>query len=261
MQTYSPVSAQPIPIEVADVAVPNQVFQASRGQVNATVHNLHNQSYDGFARFFDDLGEITSVNPSDPTLDTVNFTVGPESQLDVVLDYVVADDAIIGLHVATFEVNVGGYSFLFEQYDLTVSPVATITSLVPGQVFQQGQVGVLLVSIENQVDRPRSVRLEAVGPNFVNATIDVDLSPGQNNVVIPILHNATTVYDFGMFAVNVSMYYNDELIDSQETIVPVDMALTNKLLAVILPAGIFLLLVAIYAFRKRQRMRAALTSE
>lgn len=261
VQIFSPVSAQPIPIQVTDVEVPTEAPQAFRGQVKATIHNLQNRSYEGFTKFTDDLGEIASINPLDPTTDTVNFTIGAESQLDIVLNYEVSEAATLGLHLVTFEVNVGGFSFLYEQYDLIIVPVATVTAVVPGEVFQQGQPGALLVVIENYVDRPRNVRLEAFGPNFINATLDVELAPGQNNIALTILHNATTVYNFGMFPVNVSLYYNDELIDSHVAIVPVDMTLINKILAIILPTGIFLLLVIVYAIRKRRRLRAALASE
>jgi hypothetical protein len=191
----------------------------------------------------------------------VNFTIGPEESLTVVVDYIVNETATLGVHTVTFEVNVGEFSFLFAQYQIPVLPVASIQSVVAGNVFSQNQAGLLLVSIENHVDRTRSVRLDVFGPKFVNASEDVDLAPGLNIVAIPMLPNVSHVYDFGMFAANVSMYYFDEMIGTEVALVPVDMSLLNKLLAVVLPASIFLILVLFYALRKRQRVRAATTSE
>jgi hypothetical protein len=261
ISTYSTVSAQPPPIQINDIMVPNEVAQDENGQVQATIINPQNQSFNGFAKFYDNFDEISSYNPSNPYESKVNFTIGPESELDLILPYTVAYNATIGLHIVTFEIDIGGFSFLFNQYEITVVPVATITSIVPGQVFTQSQVGILLVYIENHVDHPVNVSLDVFGSKFVNASEEVELSPGQNNIVIPILNNATHVYDFGISAVNVSMYYNDELISSQVILVPVDMTLVNKVLAVILPACIFLILVLVYAFRKRRRVRRAVTSE
>lgn len=260
-QSQSMAITQPIPIQITDVMVPNEVAQGETGQVQAVVHNLANQSFQGFAKFTDDIGEITSHSPLDPFQNTLNFTVDPLSELEIVLDYSVAEEATLGSHSVTFEVSVGGFSFLLEQYEVQVISIATITSLIPSQVFQQGQVGYLLVSILNHIDQPVNVRLEAFGAKFVNNSQDVELSPGQNNIIIPILPNVTHVYDFGIFAVNLSMYYNDGLIDSHVALVPVDMALLNKVIAVILPVIIFLVLVIFYAFRKRQRLHRPTTSE
>lgn len=258
---YSTVSTQPPPIQINDIVVPNEIAQDGSGQVQATIINLQNQSFDGFAKFYDDLDEINSYDPSDPFIPQLNFTIAAESELYLVLPYKVTYNATIGLHIVTFEIDVGGFSFLFNQYEITVIPVATISSLVPGHVFTQSQVGTLLVSIENHVDHLVNVSLDVYGPKFVNASEEVELSPGQNNIVIPILNNATHVYDFGISPVNVSMYYNDELIGSQVILVPVDMTLLNKILAVILPASIFLILVVFYAFRKRRRVRQTATGE
>ncbi len=140
-------------------------------------------------------------------------------------------------------------------------PVAAITEIVPGLVFDQSQVGFLLVAIENRVSRQRSVRVEAFSPKFFNASEDVVLAPGQNNIVLPLMPNATQVYDFGMFPVNVTIYYFDEAIDSQVILVPVDMSPLNKVLAVILPVSIFLVLVVFYLFRKWRRIRTTSASE
>ncbi len=256
LQNFTPIRADP-DIQVTDVQVPSEVVQAYRGQVQATVHNLLNTSFDGYARFSDESGEIRSINPINPLSDVVNFTIGAEESIIVIVDYEVYESAAIGLHIATFEIVVGGFSFLFNQYQITISPVATITSVVPGAVFSQGQPGLLLVSIENRADRTRSVRVEVFGPKFVNSTHDVDLAPGNNQLAIPLMPNVSHVYDFGMFPANVSIYYFDELISSEEVIVPVDISLLNKVVAVILPAGIFLVLVLFYAVRKRGRLRAA----
>jgi hypothetical protein len=261
IQSFSPVTAQPIPIEVTNVEVPNEVAQAARGQVKATITNPQDLTHEGFAQFFDNLGEITSHNPSDPFYPIINFTIDPESQLDIVLDYSVHENATIGLHTVTFEINVGGFSFLFEQYEIPVISVATITTVTPAYVFSQGTTGALIVSIENRVDRPRVVRLDAFGPKFTNTSLQVELAPGQNNIVLPLTHNSTHVYDFGMSLANISLYYADEMIDSTVLLIPVDMTVLNKTVAIIIPVSIFLLLVFIYAFRKRQRTRAAAASE
>ncbi len=256
LQSFTPIRADP-DIQVTDVQVPSEVVQAYRGQVQATVRNLLNTSFDGYAQFSDESGEIRSINPINPLSDVVNFTIGPEESITVIVDYEVNESATIGLHIATFEIVVGGFSFLFNQYQITVSPVATITSVVPGAVFSQGQPGLLLISIENRADRTRSVRVEVFGPKFVNSTQDVELAPGNNQLAIPLMPNVSHVYDFGMFPANVSIYYFDELISSEDVIVPVDMLLLNKVVAVILPAGLFLVLVLFYAVRKRGRLRAA----
>ena len=259
LQGFVPAAAPNI--QISDVNVPTELYQAERGQVNATVQNLLNTSFDGFARFVDISGEIRSQSPVDPLSEFVNFTIGPEETLTVVVDYTVNETATLGTHTVTFEINVGEFSFLFAQYQITVLPVASIHSVVPGNVFSQDQAGLLLVAIENHVDRTRSVRLDVFGPKFVNASEEVDLAPGLNTVVIPLMPNVTHVYDFGMFTANVSMFYFDEMIGTEIVIVPVDMAILNKLLAIVLPAVIFFVLVLFYALRKRQRVRAAITSE
>jgi len=261
IQFFSPATGQPIPIEITDVEVPSEVAQAARGQVKASITNPQNLTYEGFAQFTDNLGEITSHNPSDPFYPIINFTIGPESQLDLVIDYSVDANATIGVHTVTFEISVGGFSFLFEQYEIPVIPVAAITSVTPAYVFTQGLSGALIVSIENRVDRPRTVRLEAFGPKFTNASLLVELAPGQNNILFPLTHNSTHMYDFGMSLVNISLYYADEMIDSALLLVPVDMTVINKVVAIVIPVAIFLPLVFIYAFRKRGRLRAAARSE
>ena len=119
----------------------------------------------------------------------------------------------------------------------------------------------LLVSIENRVNQTQSVRIDVFGPKIVNASQDVDIAPGMNTVAIPIMPNASHVYDFGIYPANVSVYYFDEIISSQVVMVPIDMSLLNKVLAIFLPTGIFLALVLFYAFRKRGRLRAAVISE
>ena len=261
IQSFSPVTAQPFPIEITNLDVPSELAQAARGQLKATITNLQNQSYEGFAQFTDDLGEITSHNPSDPYYPIINFTIGAESQLDLVLDYSVDVNATIGIHTVTFEINVGGFSFLFEQYEIPVIPVATILDVTPAYVFAQGASGALIISIENRVDRPRTVRIDAFGPRFTNASLQVELAPGQNNIVFPLTHNSTHVYDFGMSLANISLYYAEEMIDSTLLLVPVDMTGVNKIVAIIIPVAIFLLLVFIYAIRKRRRVHAAAVSE
>lgn len=259
--TVSPVSALQNPIEVTDVVVPDEVAQAAHGQVQAIVHNRENITLDGWARFSDDLGEIISEDPSDPYDEFLNFTIGPFEDLPIVLGYSVADNATIGTHIATFEVNVGTFSFLFEQYEISVVSAAEILSIVPGQVSQQNQPGSLVVFLENRVTHTITVRLEVFGPKFTNSSEDYVLSPGQNAVVLPLMNNMSHVYDFGMFLVNVSLYYLDERVDSQEILVPVDMTFINKLLAVILPVVIFILIVVFYAYRKRRRIGMAASSE
>jgi hypothetical protein len=260
LQGHQLVAASP-DVEITDVQVPDQVAQAGSGQVQATVKNLVNTTFDGFARFADETREIRSQSPIDPLSEFVNFTIDPDETITVVVDYTVNETATVGIHTVTFEVNVGGFSFLFAQYPITVNPVATINSVVPGSVFSQGQLGLLLVTIENNADITRTVRIDVWGPKFVNASQAVDLAPGINNIVIPVMPNVSHVYDFGMFPANVSIFYFDEMISSQEVVIPVDMSLLNKILAVILPVGIFLALVLFYMYRKRQRVRVAAASE
>ena len=259
--TVSPVNAQQNPIEITDVVVPDEVAQAAHGQVQAIVHNRENITLDGWARFSDNLGEIISEDPSDPYDEFLNFTIGPFEDLPIALGYSVADNATIGTHIATFEVNVGTFSFLFEQYEISVVSAVRILSIVPGQVSQQNQPGSLVVFLENRVTQTVTVRLEAFGPKFTNSSEEYVLTPGENAVVLPLMNNMSHVYDFGMFLVNVSLYYLDERVDSQEVLVPVDMTFINKLLAVILPVVIFTLIVVFYAYRKRRRIRMAASSE
>jgi hypothetical protein len=260
LQNYTPVAAE-TDVQITDVQVPNEVAQASTGQVQATVQNLLNVSLEGFALFSDMSGEIHSVNPVDPLIDIVNFTIGPEESLAVIVDYVVNETASVGVHTVTFEINVGGFYFLFEQYSITVVSVVRIVDIMPGSVFSQAQAGLLLVSIENRVDLTKTVRIEVFGPKFVNMSQEVDIAPGINTVAIPLMPNVTHVYDFGIFPANVSVYFSEELISSHIVSIPVDMSLVNKAIAIILPVGIFLILVLFYAFRKRQRVRSAAVSE
>jgi len=237
------------PIEVSDVVTPETAPQASHGQVSARVRNTINQTFEGFAYFADNSTQITSTR--------LNFTLGPFQELKVVVDYQVAYNATVGPHMATFEVNVGGFAFLFYQYQLEVIPVAAITSFMPAQVFTQGQSGILLAVIENRGDQLVEVQLDLQGPNFAETSQQVTLIPGSNMVALSIKHEATHVYDFGMCPVNLTMYYLDEVIDSTVTIVPVDMTSLNKALGVVLPVVIFEGLVVFYAYRKRQRLLAS----
>ncbi len=260
LPAYTPVAAQPN-IQITDVQVPYEIPQASSGQVQATVHNLLNISLDGWARFSDQIGEIRSQSPINPLIELVNFTIGPEESMTVVVEYKVNETATLGVHIATFEISVGDFSFLYEQYPITVIPVASITNVVPGSVFSQNQIGLLLVSIENRVNEIKSVRIEVFGSKFVNSSQEVEILPGSNTVAIPLMPNVTHVYDFGMFPANVSMYYFDEFISSQVITIPVDTSLVNKIVTIILPAGIFLGLVLFYAFRKRRRVRATTPTE
>jgi hypothetical protein len=260
LQGYTPVTAQ-TNVQISDVQVPDEVSQASSGQVQATVENLLNISMDGFARFTDEWEQIRSYSPIDPLIDLVNFTIGPYETKTVVVDYTVNATATLGVHTATFEVNVGGFAFLLEQYPITVISVARIIDVVPGSVFSHNQPGLLLISIENRGDLTQSVRIEVFGSKFINVSEEIDLAPGTNTVAIPLMPNASHVYDFGMFQANVSMYYFDEIISSEVVTIPVDMSLLNKALAVILPVSIFLILVLFYIFRRRQRLRAAEASE
>lgn len=255
------LKAQPGPIQISNVVRPEEMPQGSEGQVSATAYNSLNATFDGFARFTDELGEIRSINPENPFESIVNFTIGPYEELNITLDYIVAANATTGFHLTTFEINFNGFSFLFDQYLLEVLPIASITAFIPGQVFQQGQVGILLATIENRGASIQSVRLELYGPNFTNSSQDVDLSPGSNTVAIAIIHNISHIYDFGMFPVNLSLFYLDELVDSEVTLVPVDMTLLNRTVAVILPVLVFLLLVLFYTYRKRRRMRSLAESD
>jgi hypothetical protein len=245
------VSSQSSPVEVTDVRVPQEVAQATRGEVTATVHSTVNQTLEGFARFTDNDSQITST--------VFNFTISYQQQLNVTVEYRVADDAILGPRTVTFEINVGGFSFLLQQYTVEVIPVAAITSLVSGQVFGQGQAGVLVVVIENRADRTKTVRLDTYGPKFINSSQEAELAPGTNTLALLLQHNATHVYDFGMCTVNVSLYYNDEFIGRAATVIPVDMTLLNKVLGVIAPLLVFEVLVLFYAYRKIRRTRV--TSE
>lgn len=260
LQNYTPITAE-IDVQITDVQVPNEVAQASTGQVQATVQNLLNVSLEGFAHFSDMSGEIHSINPADPLIHIVNFTIGPEESLTVIVDYVVNETASVGVHTVTFEISVGGFSFLFEQYSITVVSVVRIVEIMPGSVFSQAQAGLLLVSIENRVDLTKTVRIEVFGPKFVNMSQEVDIAPGMNTVAIPLMPNITHVYDFGIFPANVSVYFSEELVSSHIVSIPIDMSLVNKTVAIILPVGIFLILVVFYAFRKRQRERSAAVSE
>ncbi|MFX1576377.1 MAG: hypothetical protein ACFFCF_04315 [Promethearchaeota archaeon] len=260
LQNYTPIAAE-TDVQITDVQVPNEVAQGSTGQVQATVQNLLNVSLEGFAHFLDMSGEIHSINPANPLTHIVNFTIGPEESLTVIVDYVVNETASVGVHTVTFEISVGGFSFLFEQYSINVVSVVRIVDIMPGSVFSQAQAGLLLVSIENRVDLTKTVRIEVFGPKFVNMSQEVDIAPGMNTVAIPLMPNVTHVYDFGIFPANVSVYFFEELVSSHIVSIPVDMSLVNKTVAIILPVGIFLILVVFYAFRKRQRERSAAVSE
>jgi len=244
-----PVAKLQTPIEISNVVTPEFVAQASHGQVSAHIRNTLNQSFEGFAQFGDDVEQITSTR--------LNFTLGPLQEFDVMVEYEVAENATVGFHTATFEINVGGFSFLFHQYQLEVVYVAAITSFTPAQVFIQDQVGLLLAVIENRANQPVDVRLELQSPNFDDATQEVTLSPGTNMIALAIRHEATHVYDFGLYPVNLTMYYLDEAIANAVTTVPVDMTLLNKVLGVILPVAIFEGLVIFYAYRRRQRLLAS----
>ena len=127
----------------------------------------------------------------------------------------------MGIHTATFEVNVGGFAFLLEQYPITVISVARIIEIVPGSVFTHDQPGLLLIAIENRVDLTQSVRIDIFGSKFINTSEEVDLAPGTNTVAISLMPNVSHVYDFGMFQVNVSIFYFDEIISSEVVTIPV----------------------------------------
>ncbi len=243
-----PVNAQDHPIEVSDVITPDQMPQAGRGEVHATVYNPINETFDGFAQFGDNSSEIIGT--------MTNFTIGYLEELEVSVEYKIHENATLGPHLVTFEVCVGYFSYL-KQYELEIIPVATITSVTAGQVFYQGQTGLLLVDVENRADRVRQIRLDTYGINFTNTSQEFDIAPGANIIVIDIKHNNTHFFDFGMLPVNVSLYYGDNLIDSAEGIVPVDMLPLNKLVGVIVPVIIFEALVLFYVFRKAQRSRAS----
>ncbi len=236
------------PIEISNVGVPDQVPQAYQGQVTATVYNSINQTFDnGFAQFTDDSDEISCT--------LVNFSIDFEEELNITVEYRVVENATLGYHNVTFEINVGEYSFLFKQYQLEVIPAAVIISLTTGTVFSQNQAGIVVATIENRVDSPRTVQLDLFGASFANASEEIELAPGINTVAIIIQHEASHVYDFGMSLVNLSMNYEGALIGSIVTVIPVDMLLLNKVFAIILPVVIFEVLVLFYAFRKWKRMR------
>ena len=243
------VSSRAQPIEVADIQVPNEVAQATRGQVSANVTNSVNETLSGFARFTDNDSQITCT--------IFNFTIAYQQKLNVTVDYRVADDAKLGPLPVTFEISVGGFSFLLQQYVVEVIPVAAITSLLPGQVFSQGQAGILVATILNRADHTKTVRLDTFGPKFINTSEETELAPGTNMIAVLLQHNASHVYDFGMCPVNVSIYYQDKLIGSAVAVIPVDMTLLNKALGVIVPLLIFECLVLFYAYRKTRRTRAA----
>lgn len=242
-------SSQSQPVEVTVVQVPDKVAQASRGQAIATVYNSVNETLSGFARFSDNDSQITCTQ--------FNFTIAYQQQLNVTVEYRAAENATLGPRTVTFEVNVGGYSFLLQQYEIEVIPVAEITSLVPGQVFSQGQTGVLVALILSHAYHAKTVRLDTYGAKFVNTSQEIELAPGNNTIALLLQHNATHVYDFGMCAVNLSMYYYDKLINSAIVVIPVDMTLLNKALGVIIPLLVFECLVLFYAYRKMRRMRTA----
>jgi len=237
------------PIEVTDISVPTQVAQATRGQVSANVTNSVNETLSGFARFNDNESQITCIQ--------FNFTITYQQHLNVTVDYRVADDAKLGPRSVIFEINVGGFSFLLREYVVEVIPVAAITTLVPGQVFSQGQAGILVAVILNHADHTKTVRLDTYGPKFINTSQETELAPGINTIALLLQHNASHVYDFGMCPVNLSMYYNDKLIGSAVAVIPVDMTLLNKALGVIVPLLVFECLVLFYAYRKMRRTRAA----
>jgi hypothetical protein len=243
------VSSQSQSVQVTDVNVPTEVAQASRGNVTATVYNSVNETLSGFARFTDSDSLITCTQ--------YNFTIAYQEHLNITVEYRVADNATIGPRTVTFEVNVGGFSFLLKEYIVQVIPVAAIIALVPGQVFSQGQPGLLLALIKNYADHTKTVRLDTYGPNFANTSQAVELAPGNNTIALLVLHNATHVYDFGMCPVNLSMYYNSKFIGSAVAVIPVDMTLLNKVLGVMAPLLIFECLVLFYAYRKMRRMHAA----
>ncbi len=241
--------AQTTPIEISNVVVPDQVPQAHQGQVTATVYNSVNQTFDdGFAQFTDDINEISCT--------MVNFSIDFEQELNITVLYSVDENATLGYHNVTFEVNIGGYSFLFQQYQLEVIPAAAIISLSTGTVFSQNQASIVVATIENRVDSPRTVQLDLFGANFANATEEVELAPGINTVAFIIQHEASHIYDFGMSLVNLSMSYEGVIIGSIVTVIPVDMLFLNKLIAIFLPVTLFEALVVFYALRKRKRMRS-----
>jgi hypothetical protein len=239
--------AQTTPIEITNVVVPNQVPQAHQGEVTATVYNTINQTFDdGYAQFTDDMNEITCT--------LVNFSIDFEQELNITVTYEVADNATLGYHNVTFEISIGEYSFLFHQYELEVTPAASLISLTTGTVFLQNQAGLVIATIENHVNKTRTVQLDLFGANFANATEEVDLAPGINTVAFTIQHEANHIYDFGMSLVNLSLSYQGAIIDSVVAAIPVDMQFLNKVFAIFLPIIIFEALVIFYAFRKRRRI-------
>ena len=243
------VSAQPPTIDVTNVVTPDQASQGFHGHVSATLFNHLNQTFEGYAQFTDVDEEIKTV------ADFVNFTIGYQEELTVIVPYQVDENATIGPKLVLFEINVGGFSFLYEQYVLEVIPVAEILWIFPGQVLSQKQVGVLFATIQNHSNHTRTVQLELFGSNFFNASIGVDLAPGENNVALSITHNASHIYDFGIFPVNLSIYYQNILINSFVANLPVDMSPLNKVLGIILPITIFLAIVLYYTIRKRRRIQ------
>lgn len=242
-------SSQSQPIEVTITYAPEEVPQASRGQVSATVYNSVNETLAGFARFTDNDSQITCTQ--------FNFTIAYQQHLNITVEYRVVDEATLGPRAVIFEVNVGGFSFLLQQYVVQVIPVAAITSLDPGQVFAQGQTGFLVAVILNHADHTKTVRLDTYGPKFVNTSQETELAPGNNTIALLLQHNATHVYDFGMCPVNLSIYYKDKFIGSAVAVIPVDMTLLNKALGVVVPLLVFECLVLFYAYRKMRRTHAA----
>ncbi len=240
--------AQTTPIEISNVVVQDQVPQAHQGQVTATVYNTINQTFDdGFAQFTDESGEITCT--------FTNFSIDFEEEKNITVQFEVAENATIGYHNVTFEINIGAYSFLYEQYQIEVIPAAAIVSLTTGTVFSQNQPGIIIATIENRVNSIRTVQLEFFGRSFANASEEVELAPGNNTLALVIQHEASHIYDFGMSIVNLSLSYAGEVVGSEIAIIPVDMLLLNKVFAIILPIAIFEVLVVFYALRKRKRMR------
>ncbi len=240
------------PVQITDVVTPDQVPQASQGQVSATVYNSVNQTFEGFAQFTDNSSEITCT--------LVNFTIGYQETKNIIVNYHVADNATIGPHLTTFEISLSHVSFLYQQYELLVTPVAAISQAVPGHIFYQGQMGTLIVEIISQADRTSSVRVEVFGLKFVNVSQDIELAPGNNTIAIGLVHNASHVFDFGMNYANITLYYQEVKISSALALIPVDLSPINKLLAIIVPVVVFEILVLYYAYRKLRRRRQIASS-
>jgi hypothetical protein len=249
--SQSTISAQD-PVQITDVVTPEQVSQATQGQVTATVYNSVNQTFEGFAQFTDNSSEITCT--------LVNFTIGYQETKNIIVNYRVAENATIGPHLTTFEINVGQVSFLYYQYELPVTPVAAISQAIPGHIFYQGQPGILIAEILNRADRTSNVRVELFGSSFINVTQDVELAPGNNTIAIALVHNASHVFDFGMGYVNITLFYKDVKISSALALIPVDLSPINKLLAIIVPVAVFEILVLYYAYRKLRRTRQITSS-